>query len=121
MYVLILTIHSWLRWLVIAAGIRATIVAGRDTGTGSPSPGERAGLLFMILLDLQMLLGLALYFGLSPFTAQAFNDFGRAMRDPGLRYWAVEHIGTMLIAVVLVHVGRVLVRKTTNPSAKRGK
>jgi hypothetical protein len=122
MYVLILTIHSWLRWLAIAAGIRATVAAARDRGTGGGSaPAERAGLQFMILLDVQMLLGLALYFGLSPFTAEAFKDFGAAMKNPGLRFWAVEHVATMMAAVVLVHVGRVMARKAAAPGARRGR
>ena len=65
----------------------------------------------MIALDVQMLLGLLLYGVLSPYTAAAMKDFGAAMRDPVLRFWAVEHLTMMLSAVVLVHVGRVLARK----------
>jgi hypothetical protein len=80
---------------------------------------ERWGLMFMIALDLQLVLGLLLYGILSPFTAQAMADFGGAMRDPSLRFWAVEHLSMMLLAVVLVHVGRVLARKTSNPDKKR--
>jgi hypothetical protein len=121
MYVLILTLHSWLRWLVIAAGVRAVIVAARDRTTADQSSSERAGLLFMITLDLQMLLGFTLYFALSPFTTQAFHDFGAAMRDPGLRFWAVEHFVTMLLAVILVHVGRVMARKATSAETRRGR
>jgi hypothetical protein len=41
------------------------------------------------------------------------------MRDPVARFWAVEHVGTMLLAVVLVHVGRVLARKAANGASKR--
>jgi len=73
--------------------------------------GEGWGLFFMITLDLQLLLGLVLYFVLSPFTTQALNDFGAAMRNAPLRFFAVEHVTLMLAAVILVHVGRVLARK----------
>jgi hypothetical protein len=55
--------------------------------------------------------GLLLYFVYSPFTAAAMQDFGAAMRDPGLRFWAVEHTFGMALAIVLAHVGRVRVRK----------
>ena len=41
------------------------------------------------------------------------------MRDPVARFWAVEHISSMLVAIVLVHVGRVLARKAATPGAKR--
>jgi hypothetical protein len=41
------------------------------------------------------------------------------MRDPALRFWAVEHLTMMVSAVVLVHVGRVLARKTADADKKR--
>ena len=73
----------------------------------------------MIALDLQVLLGLVLYGALSPFTAQAMQDFGAAMRNPSLRFWAVEHFTLMLLAAIVVHVGRVLARKTSDTGKKR--
>src|SRR5438477_2986272 len=104
MYSLILLLHSWLRWLALAAGAGATFAAfgKRD---GAIRTAERWGLIFMIALDLQLLLGLLLYGLLSPYTAAAMKDFGAAMRDPVLRFWVVEHLTTMVSAVVLVHVG----------------
>ena len=36
-----------------------------------------------------MLLGLILYFALSPITRAALQDFGAAMASSGLRFWAV--------------------------------
>ena len=60
----------------------------------------------MVGLDLQLLLGLALYVGLSPITRTALQDFGAAMQTGASRFWAVEHPALMLLAVVLAHVGR---------------
>jgi hypothetical protein len=116
MYSFVLVLHSWLRWIAIAAGIGATAAA-----TSSPPVGgsDRPSLLFMISMDLQMLLGLLLYAFLSPNTAAIFKDFGAAMKDPVARFWAVEHVTMMLAAVVLAHVGRVLARKAATPGAKR--
>jgi len=117
MYNLLLIIHSWLRWVAIAAGVGATAAA---TGASqSSSGGQRAGLFFMIALDLQMLIGLLLYVFFSPNTAAIFQNFGGAMRDPVARFWAVEHITMMIIAVALAHVGRVLARKAKTPRAAR--
>jgi len=113
MYTTVLLLHSWIRWIALALGIVVTASAlGRR-------PTERLGLLFMTALDTQMLLGLWLYLVLSPFTTQALNDFGAAMRDRSLRFWAVEHLTTMLAAVVLAHVGRVLARRARTPAARR--
>jgi hypothetical protein len=66
-----------------------------------------------------MLLGLLLYFVLSPNMQAILNNFGGAMKDPAARFWAVEHTSAMLAAVVLAHVGRVLARKAATPAAKR--
>jgi uncharacterized membrane protein YwaF len=33
-------------------------------------------------------------------------DFGSAMKDSNLRFYAIEHSVMMLVAVVLVHIGR---------------
>ena len=118
MYTTVLFLHSWIRW---AALIFALIATSFALGKGSDSlrNAERWGFRLMIALDLQLLLGLLLYGMLSPFTRQAMQDFGAAMRDSTLRFWAVEHLTMMLGAVVLVHVGRVLARKAANPETKR--
>jgi hypothetical protein len=120
MFELMLLLHSWLRWPALIAGVIATIAAftSRPTGLEQP-PADRWGLIFMILLDLQLLLGLLLYGVFSPTTAAIFDDFGGAMRDPVARFWAVEHITLMLVAVVVAHVGRVMVRKAPTPGARR--
>lgn len=120
MYELVLIAHSWLRWVALVAGVAATVAAvtGRPM-RGAPDRAERWGLILMIALDLQLLLGLALYLSLSPTSAAIFNDFGAAMRDPVARFWAVEHLTLMLGAVVIAHVGRVLARKARTPEAKR--
>jgi hypothetical protein len=116
---LVLILHSWLRWIAIAAGVGATAAAASSPPGSSGS--ERPGLLFMISMDLQMLLGLLLYAFLSPNTAAVFKDFGAAMKDPVARFWAVEHVTMMLAAVILAHVGRVLGRKASTPGAKRAR
>ncbi len=120
MYTTILTLHSWLRWLALVAGIAATIAAIRDdTPPPAPSRADRWGLILMITLDIQLLLGLALYFAVSPVVAAIRENFALAMRDPVARFWAVEHITTMIVAVAVVHVGRVLARKAKTAESKK--
>jgi hypothetical protein len=62
----------------------------------------------MLAVDLQMLAGLVLYFGLSPATQTAMANVGAAFRVPTLRYWSLEHAGAMFGALVLVRAGRVM-------------
>ena len=122
MYTTVLTLHSWLRWLALLAGIAATIAALRDnTPPPSSGPSNRWGLILTITLDTQLLLGLLLYFVLSPTMASIRENFGAAMKDPVARFWAVEHVTTMVVAVVLVHVGRVLGRKSTTADSRKMK
>ncbi len=113
LYAIVLTIQSWLRWIVLLAGIaafiRSAIGAGRQAAW-TPTD-DRAGLWFSILLDVQVLVGLALYVFLSPFTHAAFGNIGEAMRNSGLRFWLVEHLTGMIIAIGLVHIGRSRLRK----------
>lgn len=119
MYTTVLAIHSWVRWIAITAGVGATFAALRNKAQTDDSVADRWGLVMMMTLDIQMLLGLLLYLVLSPFTTKAMQDLAAAMRTPQLRFWAVEHISTMLLAVILAHVGRVLARKAKTPSARR--
>lgn len=113
MYSATLIIHSWLRWAVILVGLLAFArsLHGASRNSQWTPADERAGFWFVMSVDLQLVLGLLLYF-LSPFTAQAVHDVGAAMKDPSLRFWAVEHAFGMFIAVALAHVGRVRIRKT---------
>jgi hypothetical protein len=122
MYTTILTLHSWLRWVALVAGVAGTISALRDTTPSKgPSRADRWGLILMATLDTQMLLGLVMYFAVSPTMAAIRENFAGAMKDPAARFWAVEHITTMMLAVVVTHVGRVLARKSATPEARRMK
>jgi hypothetical protein len=104
--------------LVAGAGAMLALLTKGEQATGR---ADRWVLGLMVALDVQMLLGLLLYFALSPFTTEAMQNFGAAMRNPQLRFWAVEHITMMFAAVILVHVGRVLARKSTSADSKRMK
>jgi hypothetical protein len=101
-YSTVLTIHSWLRWVALLLAICATLNALRaDRDLSRRPPGARWDTLFMAAVDLQVLFGLVLYFGLSPLTTEAMNDFGLALRTPTLRFWIVEHAAAMLLSVVM--------------------
>ena len=115
-----LLIHSWLRWITLLLACAATINAGRPAAA-SPAPlrGRWWDTFFMLAVDLQVLFGLVLYFGLSPFTTRAMEDFRAALQNPVMRFWAVEHAGVMLAAVVLVRMGRVMALNATTPGSAR--
>jgi hypothetical protein len=118
MYTTALFVHSWLRWVVLILGLIAAgraLTAGRRQWTRTD---HQVGVLFGITLDIQMLLGLILYFLLSPFTREALQDVGAAMKNSGLRFWAVEHPFGMIVALALVHIGNARIRKTYDDRRK---
>jgi hypothetical protein len=123
MYSVALIFHSWLRWVVLLAVLLALVRALRGYTSRVPwTPADDSGLRVMtIVLDVQFLIGLTLYLFLSPATQEAFNDFGFAMRTSTLRYWAVEHITGMVIAVALAHIGKVKVKKAADGRSKHAR
>jgi hypothetical protein len=122
MYSAVLLLHSWVRWLVLIAGVLAVARALVGMSGGKPwtNADDRGTMLFSIALDIQMLLGIVLYAGLSPITRLAFADMASAMRNPMLRFWVAEHFAGMLVAVALVHIGRnVITRKAAGSDRHR--
>ena len=118
MYSGILLIHSWLRWVVLLLGVAAFARAlARAQRPWTPTD-QSVGRWFTITLDIQVLLGALLYFVLSPFTDEAFKDFGAAMSNSGLRYWLVEHVFGMVIGVALAHVGKARIAKASNDARR---
>jgi hypothetical protein len=120
MYATLLVLHSLFRWVVLVAAAIAIVRAfGGWTGRRSWTPlDDRVGRQFVLFFDLQFLVGLILYAGVSPITSAAFADFGAAMQDSILRFFAVEHVSGMLIGIVLAHIGRARLRKATDDVAK---
>ena len=120
MYIAVLTAHSWLRWAVLLLGLLVIVRAFAGMRGKRPwnAADDRATRLFVIVLDLQLLLGLLLYVALSPITRAAMEDFGEAMRISAMRYWAVEHVFGMVVALAFAHAGRARVRKTADLVAR---
>lgn len=116
MYNALLLLHSLLRWAVIASGLVAAATAWRELSGRRP---VRSALVFTILLDIQMLAGLTLYFVLSRTTRAAFHDFGAAMSSDVLRFWAVEHPFAMIVGVALAHVARAKLQRGADLRQRR--
>jgi hypothetical protein len=108
LYPSLLIAHSYLRWLVLLAAVVAVIVCFLGLLGGKPfKPGGRkTGAIFTGLLDLQFLLGLALYF-ISPIVGTALKNMSAAMKIPELRFFAVEHSTVMILGVILAHIGSI--------------
>ena len=117
-YLTILAVHSWVRWLVLISGVLAVARALRAGRGAWSAADDRAGFWFVMLLDLQVVIGLLLYTWLSPITHEAFASMGAAMKSSSLRFWAVEHVFGMVVALAFAHIGRVRIRKA-EPARRR--
>src|SRR5690606_23557510 len=70
----------------------------------------------MISCDIQLLLGLALYFMRG--WANLLTNGASVMKDTYTRFFTIEHSLGMIIAIVLVHIGYSSVKKDIPDSAK---
>ncbi len=117
MHAALLMLHSWLRWIAVALAcvviVQSFRAASQKRAHGAMD--ARAGLFFMISMDVQFLLGLLLYFVFSPMTRIPMR---LAMHHRVLRFWAVEHVSLMVLAVVFAHVARVRARRASNDTVR---
>lgn len=116
MYGTFLTLHSVVRYAVLILIIALIVksLMGWMNKSEFTSGDNKISLFTLISAHTQALLGLILYFFASPFVQ--FNSTTMATRD--LRHWTVEHIFIMLIAVVLITVGRSSMKKLADGPSK---
>ena len=114
-YQIIKHTHSGVRWLVLVFLVMAIVSAivkliGKKEFSAAD---QKLGLLTMSFTHIQLLIGLVLYFisGKVVFSMQSMsNDL--------LRFFLVEHVGMMLVAIALITIGYVKVKKASENLAK---
>jgi hypothetical protein len=120
MYPFILALHNILRWVVLILGILAAVRAWlgwlkkREWG----SLNRKLGVFFSSAVDTQLLLGLLLYIFFSQIVKSAFQDFSAAMSNPGMRFFALEHVFYMLLGLVFAHLGSILSKRAKDSPGK---
>jgi uncharacterized membrane protein YGL010W len=115
---IVMVLHNLIRWAVLVFGLWTIFsaisgVAGRKNYTVADG---RSNFFFMLSCDIQLLLGLILYFANSWF--DRLKDLGNNMKDANNRFFTMEHALLMIIAWILVHVGRVSVKRAPTAAAK---
>ena len=122
MYQTLLVLHSWTRWFVLIFGLIAVYRAYVGWSGRRPFLGADNGMsaAFSGFMWLQTLIGLGLYFGLSPWGLSGLKTYGQT-HDPVVRFFGMEHIAIMLLATILTQVGRIAVKKTSDSTLKHKK
>jgi membrane protein DedA with SNARE-associated domain len=110
MYELLKHTHSGLRWVVLILMLIALYNA--FTAKSFEKRNKLVNLFSMVSLHTQLLLGLILYF-ISPRVTFSAGWMG----NPSFRFYGMEHLAGMVIAVALVTLGYVKSKKGSNPEA----
>lgn len=112
---IILILHSLNRFILLALLLTVIVrtFMGWQNKSAFSTTDNKLGLFLFISTHTQLLLGLILYF-VSPVVVFS----GAAMKDNIARYWLVEHVSGMLIAIVLITMGRTTTKKMTDSTAK---
>lgn len=115
MYTGLLHTHSGLRYLVLLGLIIVIVTSLMGWLNRKPftATDNKLSLILFIATHTQLLVGLILYL-VSPFVK--FD--GTTMSDKMTRYWTVEHIFGMLVAVVLITLARSTSKRMTDDNAK---
>lgn len=106
--------HSLLRWLALIAIVVALFNAfsGLSQKRNFEGRDNRWSLLTLIFFHLQLVVGLLLYF------TQGWHKMIGEMSDRIIRFYSVEHLAAMLVAIALVTVGRVSSKRADSDRKK---
>jgi len=114
-------LHSVLRWTILIILFMSIFSAfmGMQKQKAFTATDNKIGLFLTIVADSQLLLGLLLYF-VGTMGMQNIQRLGMAevMKNAYARFFAVEHILMMLIAIALIHIGRAKSKKAATDLSK---
>jgi len=107
----VLILHNITRWAVLIFGLLAVItsISGIIKKRAYSSADNKISLFFMIFCDLQLLMGIILLY--SNGWLAKMKSMGEVMKNSYDRFFIVEHGLIMIVAWILVHVGRTAVKK----------
>ena len=114
-YPTVLLLHSWTRWAVLVLLVVVVVRAWQGrTGFGAWLPlDERLHTALVGVVDAQFMIGVLLY-AASPFARAFIGDLGTNIHNRELRFFGLEHVTMMLVAVAFVHVGRARSKAVTD-------
>ena len=119
MYDLLVHVHSVLRYFVLLVLLLAIVRSFSGWFGKKPYTAldNRLSLFGMVFCHVQLVIGLALYFQ-NEVVMAALGNMKEAMGDAVLRFWAVEHITTMIIGIALITFGRAKAKRLANNVSK---
>lgn len=120
MYPVILLIHSHLRWLIVLVAVLTAVRA--LTARDAPWTRWENGLAGALvgLTDLQFLLGIVMWLGLSPVATLLFSSRDPArFSEPSILFFGAIHPVVMSIAFMVLHGARTAMKKREGAEKRR--
>ena len=115
----LLHLHSLLRWVILILLLVALYKSFADRHKAFTAWHKKTGLFLMIFADIMLLVGLYQWitgpWGLKSIQS---NGMGVVMKNAAARFFAVEHLLGMVIAIILIHVGYSYSKKNVADSVK---
>ena len=114
----LLVLHNIIRWLVLIFAFWTifSAISGMMSKRNYVNSDDKSNFFFMLSMDIQLLIGMILYFSGQWF--DRLKNLGDNMKDPNARFFTLEHFLLMLIAWILVHAGRIFVKKAATSQVK---
>jgi hypothetical protein len=119
MYSILLATHSLTRWLVLASLLYSIFIAYR--GWLSKKPYTKADTLIRSvttsIAHLQLVTGVWLYC-ISPIVHYFFQHFSKAVHLRQIRFFGMEHITMMILAITVLTIGSIKAKRKNTDSEK---
>lgn len=114
----LLVFHNIIRWFILLFGLWTILSAikGLVSRKEYTAADSKSNFFFMLAMDIQLLIGLVLYFNGAWF--ESLKHIGVTMKEPMMRFFTVEHSILMIIAWILVHAGRMAVKKAPTSASR---
>ena len=113
-YTIAFKIHIYISAITLLAGFSTLFLSfhgwrrSRDFGRND----ALSSLVFSIGLYFQLILGFMIYFTLRTSLDGPMWDVPDTENDASLRFWAIEHIALMILALFLTQLGRIFIKRS---------
>lgn len=119
MYNGMLHLHSVLRWIILLLLLVALFKSFADRTKAFTEGHRKVGLFLLISADLMFLLGIYQWFvGDWGLKSIQNNGMSVVMKNSHLRFFAIEHLILMLVAISFIHIGYSYSKKNVADSVK---
>ena len=114
MYQGLVHLHSALRWVILIFLLVSIVQAFSKSGSL-----QKTSLFLLISAHITLVLGLFQYFNgdFGYHIIERVGGFGNVMKDSFARFWVVEHISAMIIAIILITMARGRAKKQNYSAA----